>query len=82
MRSFAAAMALATASFAQQSLFETIKSADSNLVEATDANLAEPVTHNISKNKFGCLVEEKIYEHPLIEKKITAPLVPYHMDYV
>lgn len=35
----------------------------------------------MSKNSFGCLVEESIYEHPYVHKKITAPMVPFHMDY-
>ena len=40
------------------------------------------VSHNLTKNKFGCLVEEKVYkDEPLIEKTITAPLLPYHLDY-
>jgi len=40
-----------------------------------------PITTNVSKNKFGCLVEENIYSYPHTEKTIKAPLVPFHMDY-
>ena len=41
-----------------------------------------PLKQTVTKNKFGCLVEESVFAHPHTEKVITAPLVPYHMDYV
>lgn len=40
-----------------------------------------PISTNVSKNKFGCLVEENVYSYPHTEKTIKAPLVPFHMDY-
>jgi len=45
-------------------------------------NEIEPLTTKVSKNKFGCLVDESIFPYPYVEKTIKAPLVPYHMDYV
>ena len=35
----------------------------------------------VEKNKFGCLVEESVFPRSRIEKTITAPLTPFHMDY-
>lgn len=39
------------------------------------------MSNSVTKNKFGCLVEESVFSHPHVEKTITAPLVPFHMDY-
>ena len=78
MKTFAAA-ALALVSMGQaQSLFEQIVGNDT-VTEVTDAS---PVSSNVSKNKFGCLVEENIFDHPHVEKTITAPMTPFHADYV
>ena len=40
------------------------------------------MTTTISKNRFGCLVEETVYPYPHTQKTIKAPLIPFHMDYV
>ena len=40
-----------------------------------------PLTTKVSKNKFGALVEESVFPFPYVEKTITAPLVPFNMDY-
>mgnify|MGYP001001332028 CR=1 FL=1 len=78
MKSFAIGV-LALAAVAQaQNFFEAIQ-ADGNVVQVTDA--PSPVSQSVMKNKFGCLVEESVYEHPYVEKTISAPLVPFHMDY-
>ena len=95
MKSFAiGACALAGAAHGQN-LFESILgNVSSTVQEVADAathkiieksgidKLLKPITQNVSKNKFGCLVEESIFNTPYIEKTITAPLVPYHMDHV
>ena len=39
------------------------------------------ITTKVSKNPFGCLVEESIFPYPHVEKVIKAPLTPFHMDY-
>jgi len=80
MKSFATSALAFAAAANGQSLFESImSSAESTLEKISDA--VAPLTHKLSKNKFGCLVEESIFEHPYVEKTIKAPLVPYHMDY-
>ena len=43
--------------------------------------LSAPLSTKVSKNKFGCLVEESVFPYPHVEKTIKAPLVPFHMDY-
>ena len=45
------------------------------------SDIIEPASQNVSKNKFGCLVEEAIFDYPYVEKKITAPLIPFEQDY-
>ena len=35
----------------------------------------------VEKNGFGCLVEESVFPRKRVEKTITAPLTPFHMDY-
>ena len=78
MKSFVtSAFALASTAQAQNvlDLVQTIV----NPTETSDAQ--EPVSTSVSKNKFGCLVEETVFSHPHVEKTITAPLVPFHMDY-
>ena len=35
----------------------------------------------MSKNDFGCLVEESVFPKGHVEKTITAPLTPFHADY-
>ena len=61
-----------------------------NLLEAILGDTAQqqdivtdgPLRQSVSKNKFGCVVEESIFSHPHVEKVIKAPLLPYHLDYV
>ena len=78
-----AAAALAGVACAEQSLLESIVSFRNNVTEVSDAGLEAKIAHqSVSKNKFGCVVEETVYEHPYVEKTIKAPLVPFHMDYV
>ena len=80
MRSFvAAACAVATLACAEQSFLEAI-TASVAVDQVSDS--ASPTSQTITKNKFGCLVEESVWPNSHVEKKITAPLVPYHMDYV
>ena len=40
------------------------------------------MSSNIEKNAMGCLVEESVYDNYYVEKAITAPALPYHLDYV
>ena len=47
----------------------------------TDAG-EQPIKQTISRNKFGCMVEESVFAHPHVEKVIKAPLLPFHEDYV
>ena len=94
MKSFAIATALvASAATAQNMLFEGLFGEDAmNAIQEVTDSIDEalldysdkvgPISQTVNKNKFGCLVEESIFAHPHTEKVITAPLVPYHMDYV
>ena len=36
----------------------------------------------MSKNRFGCHVEESVYLDQRVEKVVKAPLLPFEMDYV
>ena len=36
----------------------------------------------MSKNRFGCYVEESVYLDQRVEKVVKAPLLPFEMDYV
>lgn len=81
MKSFTIS-ALALVSVAHgQNLFESLVGHANNFAEQVSDSVA-PISQKVSKNKFGCLVEESIYPHPHVEKTIKAPLVPFHMDYV
>ena len=40
-----------------------------------------PISSNISKNQFGCIVEETVYADQYTEKVIRAPMLPLHLDY-
>ena len=93
MKSFALATVAFASAASAQNLFEQIlgddaiqyvqqvtDSVDSLLMDASDK--IGPLSQTVSKNKFGCVVEQTIFAHPHTEKVITAPLVPYHMDYV
>lgn len=64
----------------QNSVSDAYESVDGMARDASDS--LGPISTNVSKNKFGCLVEENIYSYPHTEKTIKAPLVPFHMDYV
>ena len=58
-----------------------------NLLESLMTNEAvtdageQPIKQTISRNKFGCMVEESIFDRPHVEKVIKAPLLPFDMDY-
>lgn len=96
MKSFTAALTALAGTASAQNLFESLLySADNFIHEVTDT--VQPMTEEfysgvkdqisahttkVSKNRFGALVEESIFPYPYVEKKIKAPLVPYHMDYV
>ena len=53
-----------------------------NITEQVVTDAPSPVNMNVTKNKFGCLVEESVFEENHVEKTISAPMVPFHMDYV
>ena len=93
MKQFAISAAAFASAASAQNLFEQIlgetagqyvqqvtDSIDAALLDASDS--IGPLSQKVTKNKFGCLVEETIFAHPHTEKVISAPLVPYHMDYV
>lgn len=90
MKTFAIAAAAFASAASAQNLFEQIlgEAAIQSITDSVDAALLDasdkigPLSQTVSKNKFGCLVEETIFAHPHTEKVITAPLVPFHMDYV
>ena len=75
-----AASALIAATQAQN-LFESVIGTLNDAVDIVSDATDVPLTQTVSKNKFGCIVEETIYSHPHTEKVIKAPLVPFHMDY-
>ena len=78
MKSFVvSAIALAAAAQAQN-LFELIEPMNSNKAVS---DYIDPVSQSVYKNKFGCLVEESLFEHPYVEKTISAPLTPFERDY-
>ena len=78
MKSFALAVAGLAGLAHAQNLFETIVGSSTDLREETDA---APVSQSMSKNSFGCLVEESVFEDSYVEKVIKAPLMPFHLDY-
>lgn len=93
MKSFAIAAAAFASAASAQNLFEQILGDDATqyiqqVTDSVDAALLDasdkigPLSQKVTKNKFGCLIEETIFAHPHTEKVITAPLMPYHMDYV
>jgi hypothetical protein len=65
---------------ASQYIQEVTDSVDAALLDYSDK--IGPLSQTVSKNKFGCLVEETVFAHPHTEKVISAPLLPYHLDYV
>lgn len=83
MKSFAlATLGLINTALAQN-LFEQIVGGESNVVLETDSAVPQLdlLSHQVTKNNFGCLVEEAVYAGSHVEKTIKAPLVPFHMDY-
>ena len=67
---------LGAVAMAQQhlSMYETNSQ---NLFAEDDS---QPLKQTLSKNGFGCMVEESVYSHPRVEKTIKAPLVPFSQD--
>ena len=81
MKTFAAVAALgfAQATLAQD-LFERISGGQNIRVE-TDVKEMMPLSTNLKKNQFGCLVEEAVFADQYVEKVIRAPLMPIGLDY-
>ena len=40
-----------------------------------------PLSERITKNQFGCIVEETVFANNYVEKVVKAPLLPLHLDY-
>ena len=80
--SFAAGVCAFLGAAQAQSLFDSILSNSTGMPELISTDAAAPIDQSVTKNKFGCLVEESVFAESHVEKTITAPLVPFHMDYV
>ena len=82
MKQFATIATLGLALANAQSIFELIVG-EQNLQEVNDSFelLRMPISQSSSQNNFGCMVDEAVFEGQYREKTITAPLVPFHLDY-
>mmetsp|Transcript_22331 Transcript_22331/g.27415 ORF Transcript_22331/g.27415 Transcript_22331/m.27415 type:complete len:82 (-) Transcript_22331:1693-1938(-) len=80
MKSFASIAVLGLSQAVMgQNLFE-ITGGQSVRAES-DAKNMMPISQNVYKNQFGCLVEEAVFADQYTEKVIRAPLMPIHLDY-
>ena len=48
---------------------------ESLMTEAVTDASEQPLKQSMSRNKFGCMVEETIFDYPHVEKVIRAPAV-------
>ena len=83
MKTFAAIAAMGfTQAVLAQNLLERIAGGQNIHVE-TDAakEVLLPLSTRMHKNQFGCFIEEAVFENQYVEKTITAPTVPFHLDY-